>query len=393
MPFRILRWLGSCALLVALAAAPAGAADAPAPVPITIANGHVFVDVKLDGKGPFTFVFDSGAGNSVSVAVAKALGLRTGATFKIGGTGEGSETASSATVATLDVGNAHLTNQKFVVANLDALRASDGVPRFDGLIGREVLMQYVVTLDYAAQTLAFVSPAAYHPSADATAIPIQYYGGTPKIEASIDGITGEFTVDTGERGSLALMTPFVAKHGLRARYKPSVSALVGWGFGGPVHADVTRIGSFRFAGFSIDDVVTWFPTVQSGFFTSNRLAGNIGAGILDRFTVTFDYPQSRIDLIPNTDYADRDTYDRSGLWLTQSGTGFDVADVVANSPAAKAAIAVGDTVVAIDGEDARSLLLADVRRSLQDGADRDVTLTLERNGRSRTVTLALTNLV
>jgi len=95
-------------------------------------------------------------------------------------------------------------------------------------------------------------------------------------------------------------------------------------------------------------------------------AGNIGSGVLKRFTVTFDYAGRRIIFEPNARTAQADAYDRSGLWINAAEGGYRVDAVVAGSPAAQAGLSIGDLIVAVDGKPASTLPLADLRDLLRD---------------------------
>ena len=43
-------------------------------------------------------------------------------------------------------------------------------------------------------------------------------------------------------------------------------------------------------------------------------------------------------------------FDRSGMWIERSASGFEVVDVIKDGPAAKAGLAPGNVIVAIDGK-------------------------------------------
>ena len=125
-----------------------------------------------------------------------------------------------------------------------------------------------------------------------------------------------------------------------------------------------------------------------GFFSDPSIAGNIGGGVLRRFTVTFDYGRQAMGLIPNVDDRRRDVYDRSGLVLSDTGQ-YRVADVRTGTPAARARIPIGGLLLSIDGKAADELPMERLREMLRAPAGTIVRLTLKAHGLSRRFTIAL----
>jgi S1-C subfamily serine protease len=90
--------------------------------------------------------------------------------------------------------------------------------------------------------------------------------------------------------------------------------------------------------------------------------------LLKRFTVTFDYAGGRVYFEPNRRSALADAYDRSGLWINASPTGYRVDGIVAGSPGAQAGIGIGDFIISVQGRPATALALAELRDLLRDSA-------------------------
>ena len=81
-----------------------------------------------------------------------------------------------------------------------------------------------------------------------------------------------------------------------------------------------------------------------------------------------------------------------GLRIDESLTGASVDDVVPGSPATDAGLAVGDTLVSIDGQPATAAAIHDLRKRFRRVGER-IVLTVRRGGQTRTVTLVLRRLV
>jgi C-terminal processing protease CtpA/Prc len=107
--------------------------------------------------------------------------------------------------------------------------------------------------------------------------------------------------------------------------------------------------------------------------------------------VTFDYGHRVMYLKPLAQPgADVGSFDRSGMWINLGSDGYEVMDVAAGGPAAKAGLAVGDVITRLDGRGPRELSLADARRLLRaTPAGTPVTLSVRRDKATRTLVLVL----
>lgn len=385
-------WFALCLGLAILARpVPAPAASAVT-VPFDFVDNRIVVHLRLDGQGPFAFVLDSGASYSLSPQVVARLGLATDGSFTISGTGAGRAHASRVRVARVGLGPIVMRDQTFMVFDFDGIRKSSALPELDGLIGSELLSRYVVRIDYRAGTLTLIDPAQYVYAGAGDVLPISFAGTTPRVEASLDGIEGTFTIDTGDRMDVTLMEPVIERDHLLERYSPRVATITGWGIGGAVPGYVARAHDLELGTIDVKDPLLRLPTVSGGFFASHRLTGSIGTGVTDRFTVTFDYAHRRM-ILEDPAPDGRDAYDRSGLWLNQAAAGFDVAAVAPESPADQAGITAGERIVAVNGTPAEALSLASVRALLRGDPGTRVVLTVAGAERAGDVTVTLADLV
>ena len=368
---------------------------APLVVPIDIVGGHIFVNARLNGGTPLRFAIDTGAGDVLASDDADALGLRGGHPYRVYGTGERPQTARTVHVDAVDVGGAVLRDQHFTVLSFTDLRAAEGIQHFDGLIGHELFDRYIVRIDYTARTLTLFDPGDATPFQGSGAeLQLAFYGTMPEVNGDVDGVSGPFTLDTGDRGSVSLLVPFVQKNELQQRYHPSAEGIAGWGIGGPVRAKLTRAAHVHIGTFDIAEPVTRIPQSRHGFFAGGSVAANIGYGVLHRFTLTFDYGHRRLRLLPDADYASPDVYDRSGMWLIDKGEGFAVADVIGGGPAAAAGLRPGDVIRSIDGRPASEIGLAAERDAfVREPLGTRVTLHIERSGAPLDVVLTLRDVV
>jgi hypothetical protein len=360
----------------------------PAVLPFRFINNHVYVDAKLNGR-VFSMLVDTGAANVITPTTAKALGLAAVGAARMKGTGEGSEDAAFTRIASMRLGHVNVRNQLFAVVPLEKFGEVEGVP-FHGIIGYELFKRFTVRIDYQARTLTITDPRVWRHDGRGVAVPIVFNGSAPEVEGSIDGVAGSFDIDTGSRVSVGLNSPFVQRHALRAQFKPSIEAVTGWGVGGATRGTVARARRLMLGRLSVDNVVVDMSLHKHGALSHAAPAGNIGSGVLKRFTVTFDYTGGRIFFEPNARNSAGDPYDRSGIWINAGSSGYRVDGVVTGSPAALAGIEVDDVIVAVDGRPASALALTDLRDLLRDSAPGTIVkLTIRSKGRLTDVQLRL----
>ena len=166
------------------------------------------------------------------------------------------------------------------------------------------------------------------------------------------------------------------------------------GVGGSVRSQVTRAEVLWLGDVEVRNPVTTLSLQNKGAFTDPYVAGNVGAGVLKRFNLTFDYENQKIIFEPNANHSKPDVFDRSGMWLNIVGDAFEIMDAPKGGPAATAGLMVGDKIVAVDGRPVGELSLPALRlRFRTDPPETEVRLTVERDGRRSKVILVLSDMV
>ena len=353
-----------------------------------LVNNHIYANGSIDGK-PARFLVDTGGANLLTPASAKKFGIA--GEGKLGGRGVGDEQVDVAFGHANEVrlGNAVLARPVFVIMDLGDLWKVEGVD-CDGLVGYEMFRRFGTTIDYANHALTVSEPSKFAPPAGASVVPFELDDRIPIVEASLDGLPVRISVDTGSRASLSMHSPFVREHDLVARYHAAPDAVVGWGAGGPTRGRPARFGTLTLGGHAIGSVAGDLYTGTKGSFANPDLSGNLGGGVLKRFTVAFDYDAKRMYLAPNADFAKADAFDRSGLFLLGDGDAVVVADVAPESAAAKAGLKAKDRVTSIGGEAANSQTLTALRAKLRESAvGTKLGIDRVRDGKKETVELVL----
>jgi hypothetical protein len=263
--------------------------------------------------------------------------------------------------------------------------------RIDGMLGYQFLARFLTTIDYANSKLTLAMPSSSPAAASgAAAIPFFIDGTIPRISVGIDGVTTSAEIDTGNRAGLELSAPFLAGHPAIAALAKTPPGVVGFGVGGPAYARLGRIPTLQIGPFAITNSIASFTYQTQGAFADPFNPANIGAAILNRFSVTFDYAHQQLLLAKNAQFAAPFTYDRSGLFLIDQASAYTVLSVFPGTPAAAVGLAKGDVVLTVNGAPAANESLAALRAQLSapvgtsvrlhirgpHGVERDTTLKL-----------------
>jgi predicted aspartyl protease len=121
-------------------------------LPMTFEQGIPVVEVRLNGRGPYRFAIDTGAAGHgrIRPAVAQALGLSPSGEVRAGDGSGRSEVRRSYRLDELSVGAV-----KFGAVELSDMPNLPGrLERVDGILGRHLFANHLLTLDYARGSLA-----------------------------------------------------------------------------------------------------------------------------------------------------------------------------------------------------------------------------------------------
>ncbi|MEO5625866.1 MAG: aspartyl protease family protein [Dokdonella sp.] len=333
-------------------------------VPFELFSNHIYVDGSLDGK-PARFLVDTGGANLLTPASARKFGLASEG--KLAGRGVGDEVVdvSFAHAKEVRIGGAVLEKPVFAVMDLGKLSAVEGVAS-DGLVGYEMFRRFGVRIDYAKHELVLAEQAKFSPPQGATVIPFDLADRIPIVQGTLDGVPVRLSVDTGSRVSLTLHSPFAREHALVAKYQAAPESVIGWGVGGPSRGRPARLGTLNLGDIAISGIAGDIYTGDKGAFASPDISGNLGGGVLKRFTVAFDYVAKRMYLAPNAQFGVPDEFDRSGLWVLGEGEALKVADVAKDSAAARAGLHADDRITTIGGEKVAAHTLPEWRQRLRE---------------------------
>jgi hypothetical protein len=362
-------------------------------------DGEIYLPVSINGHTLERFAFDSGSTNTIDSRVAKQLGLKVEASGLDFGGGPNASPAGLTRVDRIDIGGLVMRDQVIGTSVLP----QEPDDELHGTIGYELARRTIVAIDYANHRITFRKPQSFRPPAKATAMPFQFAQASEVlVKAAIDGIAGDFQLDTGMSDALQLNRPFAARNGFLARHGDGKQGFAG-GVGG-----VAPVVAFDQTSFTIGKLQPFVPhtvisLAESGTGVEEYVAGMIGNRILQQFTLTLDYGHRMVYFEKNASYGKPDSSDQeSGVetftsnrnpdlqnpnhdgwlgfvkWIRPRNKPIEIIELVPDSPAAKAGIVPGDLIAEVNGIPVEELSGVEVAQALIAPPGSQVRLTIKR---------------
>lgn len=356
---------------------------ASAQVPFQRYAGLILVELSIDNHAAMPFILDSGGLNLLTPVAARQLGIRGKGSQAVQGAGAQTQSLQVADVGSYRLGQVQLDQQRFLIVDLPLLLTDRGErPAIAGLIGYEVLRRFTTRIDYDQQQLTFTPAGGLRELAGDDVLPLSFDGRTPMVHARVNGIDGIFMMDTGDSTDLTVFAPFAeANHiGLDG----TISASHSGGVGGIVENRRGHVASFALGPHALLAPPTTLSAPKSGAFASDQLAGNIGQGILSRYTITLDYANRRMQLQRGSHWSQPFNDNASpGFALNRiSHRQYQVIAVKPGSPAERGGLVKDDIVIAVGGVPASRLDLDQLRTSLRRGFSHGLVVTVLRNDKA-----------
>jgi predicted aspartyl protease len=375
-----------------LAAAAFVAAAHTTTVPVDDIAGLVVVAVMVNGKGPFHFALDTGSATVViTPQFALQLALQLGEPEAVNEVGDQRTVAEKVDLASVSIGDATQPHVDAAVLALPPYVTYQGrYGTIDGLVGYSFLKNYAVSLDLVEKRMSLTPSAGFAAPPGAVSVPMAVSStGMPVIAASIDGATGRFLLDTGTQGSIVLTSPFADAHSVRSSTETESSNN---GIGGSISSGRALLATVTLGTATLHDVPAELLTVPSRALQG--LDGVIGYGVLRRFTVVLDYARGRVLLEPSVSFDAYRAVVGTGIEGERHADGtIFVLGAAKGSPAARAGVEAGETVVAIDGRDVTKMSNADYEAAVGTSPGTSAVYTLRSGNTRHDVTLQTIDLL
>jgi hypothetical protein len=236
----------------------------------------------------------------------------------------------------------------------------------DCIVGVGLLRGFVVEFDHVEPVVRLYERGSYRPPPTARELPLVFRTNpnVPFIDIEVvftDG-TRQAARVLADTGATYYSAVFVSAFVENVRARIPVTARPAnrpESTGGQIQLVATRPLAISVGPFSVSQPVV--ALLQTDLGSGGIDDGLLGWGFWRRFTVGFDFEGRRLYLTPNRDFDRRQTFDASGVGFRRRDRGYRVDIVLPDTPASRAGLREGDTLVTIDGRAARDLTSVQLR--------------------------------
>jgi hypothetical protein len=346
----------------------------------------IIVPIYINQKGPFNFILDTGVSPMVILdpKLKESLRVPYPRAIKISGYGNFEEIDAFIGTTRVKIGDAEIENMPTVFLKEDVTNISGFVgKKIYGLLGYHFFNSFVVQVNYANKKLKFTSPKK-KAKLKGEKINILLVGNKPYVNLVLlqDNLQANITavIDCGAGHAISL-------EALNAEAFPvpskSIEGSLGNGLASQITGKVGRVKSLSLGSFSFKDIVAKYPKYNIDTAAEIDRNANIGAEILSRFNITYDYANKHIYLKKNFKYSHAFEYDMSGIDLyTEEGppSRSIINRIDPDSPAEIAGFEEGDEIISVNFKPIESYPLNEVDAILRSKEGNNVILEIWRNG-------------
>lgn len=391
-------------------------------------NSLIVIPVTINGKR-LSFILDSGVSKTIVFNIARADNTDLNNIQKLTLRGLGNGKPLQALVSknnTITVNNLISTNENLFVVLEDKFDLSlrMGIT-IHGILGYNLLRNHIVKINYRTKKIDFFNPEKfkYRRCKKCEVFPIRFYRRKPYIKAQVrlDTISNTLTdvnllIDSGGSDAFWL---FEGTHKNIKTPKRFFKDILGEGLSGSIMGNRSRIPKIKLKSFEIYNPTVSFlekaSTKNARKFTARN--GSLGGGVLNRFTVWFDYPNKKITIRKNSNFSKEFNYNMSGLDVIYNGVqlvkekqknkknienrttedykssvhyitnysysfkpSYKVKTVLKGSPGEKAGLKAGDVFVKLNNEFTYKYTLSQIINEFQEKENKKIKIEVKRNG-------------
>jgi hypothetical protein len=196
----------------------------------------------------------------------------------------------------------------------------------------------------------------------------------PSVSVELDGVAGDFIIDTGAGGQVFVSDRFQREHRPFAESGKTLQFMSAGGIGGRTNIQMGFGKRLRIGPLTLSPPVV-AGSMDAGGAKLGASAGLIGTTILAQFAVTIDYQSGRAYFEPVAGRTLATVLHGTGMILDKPDhEAFEVLDVLKGTAADRAGLRRGDRVIEIAGHPARELGIADVQALSSAPAHSSVTI-------------------
>lgn len=269
-------------------------ASVPAALEVKKAKtGHLLVRPRINAKDSGWWIFDTGAGGGViDSKEAVRLGLETFGSIPVSGMG-GSMMSSMVRPESFTLGPVTYHSVYMTALDLSGIAKAMG-EEIAGVVGYNLMHRAIVRLDMHTPRVELLDGATFK----GENLPWQtmwVYERHPAVEATVEGVTGPFKLDSGA-GAMTVFMHSRAVVDMKLLSRESKDSVSG-GVGGMKPIKTGSLAEFAIAGKAYQDLKASFSLAADGPTADPYTLGTLGGGVLRDFDLVLDYRGGRIAFV------------------------------------------------------------------------------------------------
>lgn len=361
-----------------------------ASVPFRLVGSYVVLDVAINNSKSLSLILDTGVESTIITELGKteSIAFSKGDSVKIKGLGI-DKNLHALRIRNNDfkIGLLQFKGKDLTVV-LDQGFNLSGITgeRINGIIGSDILKEFIVEINYATSKLTFYSHEGFTPHRKFISIPTLLVKNRLYVNADIidqDGIIKKVVMllDTGAEVGAWLQT--VRSDGIDMP-EDRVFGYIGEGLNGEINGYYAYMNRLCLGPFCIKKPIVTFPDsiYISRFLLNSSRDGTLGNKILKRFNLIIDYQTPALYLRPNFMFYEKFSYNIAGIELIQSNDfifHFQINKVWPSSPADLKGIKEGDLILEIDKKPIYTLKINEIREMFETSRRLPLQLVIQRD--------------
>jgi len=290
-----------------------------------LVNNLIIIPVQLNGV-ELSFLLDTGVDKTLLIALEAGDSLDLKQTHKINIRGLGTDDSFGAYQSNgnyLEIGEAVNPNQSvyYIIDQNNHLTSGLGLP-VNGIIGYDLFENFIVRIDYKGKNIKLYQPDRFKRKLKHyEMLPLQFYRNKPylsitALDETITKSSLNLLLDTGNGSSFW----FIEKE-LIAIPELYFEDILGYGFSSVIKGKRSKVNQVNFGKYKFKSPNVAYPEIDQILQVENNLLrdGTVGSEILRRFKLFVDYPNKQIFFRANSSLKEPFNYDKSGLILDYDG--------------------------------------------------------------------------
>jgi hypothetical protein len=262
----------------------------------------------------------------------------------------------------------------------------------DGIIGMEYFSNSVMEINYEKEYISLFQSLDSVDLSGFSRIGISRRGNRLFIpmKVSINDtliIAGEYQIDFGAGGSIALTSSVAHKYNLMENIEKKTPFFTKYGgVGGESSSYDFMAKSIEIGEFQFNNVTMEFSVDKSGAMASEEHLGLLGNGIYSRFTVIIDFINNDFYLKPNSKYNEPFEFSRLGFSYVdrnQTMNAWIVTGLYRGSNAEEQGLRIDDKIIAVNGVSIHEIDYKSQKNLFKELSD--IVLTIEREGKVKEI--------